>query len=139
MLHSSFLLLLLRRSPPLITIITTTTSSSSSSSKKKESKRRRSACCVFNNEERPPPLISTSTILSPLARVSAVNNIIFDDIATPSAETLLEIEHLLYILRRNVLTNHSPEDQEKHYQGNNEIYCSVLASAIMYKTFFIGS
>ena len=84
------------------------------------------------NEERPPPL-STSTILSPLARVSAVNNIIFDDIATPSAETLLEIEHLLYILRRNVLTNHSPEDQEKHYQGNNEIYCSVLASAITYK------
>ena len=90
------------------------------------------------NEERPPPL-STSTILSPLARVSAVNNIIFDDIATPSAETLFEIEHLLYILRRNVLTNHSPEDQEKHYQGNNEIYCSVLASAIMYKIFFIGS
>ena len=88
------------------------------------------------NKERPPPL-STSTILSPLARVSAVNNIIFDDIATPSAETLLEIEHLLYILRRNVLTNHSPEDQEKHYQGNNEIYCSV--SAIMYKIFFIGS
>ena len=73
--------------------------------------------------------------------MSAVNNIIFDDIiATPSAKTLLEIEHLIYI-RRNVLTNHSPEDedQEKHYQGNNEIYCSVLASAIMYKTFFIGS
>ena len=91
------------------------------------------------NEERLPPL-STSTILSPLARMSAVNNIIFDDIATPSAETLLEIEHLIYI-RRNVLTNHSPEDedQEKHYQGNNEIYCSVLASAIMYKIFFIGS
>ena len=89
------------------------------------------------NEERPPPL-STSTILSPLARVSAVNNIIFDDIATPSAKTLLEIEHLIYI-RRNVLTNHSTEDQEKHYQGNNEIYCFVLASAITYKIFFIGS